>query len=382
MKVAVVNDWLMKYGGAERVLTQMLMCYPDADIFSLVDFLPQEQREYIFNKPVRTSFIQHLPFARTKYRKYLPLMPMAIEQFQFHEYDLVISSSHAVAKGVITTPDQFHVCYLQARNLKYAYEDRIFYPTRSLLRHVEDYFLTKLRVWDSVASRRPDLTIANSGYVRDWQKRRHGIEATVIFPPVETDLFVKSYSEAKENYYITVGRLEPYKRFDVVVQGFTKLGKRLVVVGSGTEEARLRALAGNNVQFVGYRSAEEVAGLLTRARAFVYSGCEDFGIVFVEAQACGTPVITLGKGGALENVCGPRARHPTGLFFEEQHADSLAAAVETFERTSDAIRPEACRDNALRFSSARFRAEFTSLTESAMRKFRAVDSFACSASAS
>lgn len=360
MKIAVIHDWLTVYAGAERVLAEILDLYPDADLFSLIDYLPESQRGFLGGRVPRTSFMQHLPLVRRFYRRYLPLMPAAIERFDLSAYDLVLSSSHAVAKGVLTHPDQLHICYLQARNLKYAYEDRAQYPGGAVRRFVEDVTLTWVRAWDQGASRRPDLTVANSQYVSRWHLHRHGIPSRVIYPPVNTRFFADYPRKPKEDYYITVGRLEPYKRMDLLVEAFRGLPSRLVVVGGGTQMEALQGMAPKNVEFVGYREPAAVAELLSRARAFLFAGREDFGIAPLEAQASGTPVIAFGGGGAAETIRGLDCDQPTGVLFLRQTVPDIVGAIKTFERSAPMIQPDACRSNARRFEVERFRTEFAS----------------------
>lgn len=369
-RVAVIHDWLVIYGGAERVLEELLGLFPDADVFSLIDYVPQAQRGFLGGRPVHTSFIQQLPFARRGYRRYLPLMPTAVERFDLSSYDLIISSSSAVAKGVLTTPDQLHICYLQARNLKYAYEDRHSYHGGGVRRLAEDLLLTRIRMWDSVASRRPDYTIANSHYVRRWQLHRHGVPSTVIYPPVDTAFFASSYRESKEDYYVTVGRLEPYKRMRLVVEAFRELPYRLVVVGDGTELPTLRRLAGPNVEFVGYCQRDEVARLVSRARAFVFASREDFGIAPIEAQACGTPAIVFDGGGAVETIRSIGEPAPTGIFFDTQTVEAIVTAVQQFERARGTLDPDDCRTNAQRFSREQFRQTFSETVDAMLEEFR------------
>jgi glycosyltransferase involved in cell wall biosynthesis len=368
MRVAIVHDWLVTYGGAEQVLEQMLATFPGAQLFSLLHRLPSHQHGFLDGREVRTSFLQHIPFIERTYRGFLPLMPAAIERFDFSGFDLVLSSSAAIARGVLTTPDQLHVCYLQARNLKYAYEDRSSYSGGRLRRLVEDLFLTRIRMWDSVAATRPDRTIANSRYVSTWYQHRHGVRSDVIYPPVDTELFARFYSEAKDDYFVTVGRLEPYKRMDLVVQAFNQLPAKLIVVGEGTQLTPLRRLAKSNIEFAGYCGHERVAQLVSRARAFVFAAREDFGIAPLEAQACGTPVIAYVRGGVAETIDGLEAPIPTGVFFPEQTAGSLLQAIKDFERNGSRITPDACRQNAQRFAPRRFREELDRYVQTELQR--------------
>jgi glycosyltransferase involved in cell wall biosynthesis len=370
MKVAIVHDWLTVYAGAERVLEELLGLYPEADLFSLIDYLPKPQRGFLGNRIPHTSFMQHLPLVSRFYRRYLPLMPTAIERFDLSDYDLVLSSSYAVAKGVLTHSEQLHICYLQARNLKYAYEDRHHYPGSALRRLVEDLALTRLRTWDHGASQRPDLTVANSQFVSRWHLHRHGVPSRVIYPPVNTRLFADWARNTKEDFYITVGRLEPYKRMDLLVEAFHGLPSRLLVIGRGTQMAALQRIAPNNVSFLGYREPAAVGELLGQARAFVFAGCEDFGIAALEAQAAGTPVIAFCGGGACETIRGLEEDRPTGVLFARQTAPDIVHAIETFERCATMIRPAACQANARRFETERFRAEFSSFVAESLAEWK------------
>jgi glycosyltransferase involved in cell wall biosynthesis len=366
-RIAVVHDWLYTFAGAERVLGEILICFPSADVFSLFDFVPRAERTFLQGKEVRTSFLQHMPFTRRLYQKYLPLMPAAIESLDLRPYDIVLSTSSAVAKGVLTEPRQLHVCYLQSRNLRYLYDERFSYSPHPWLRPLQEFVLSPVRVWDSVASHRPDRTVANSEFVRRWHCHRHGVDADMIYPPVDVALFSRFLRQDKEDYYVVVGRFESYKRVDLVVEAFNRAGKRLVVVGGGSKEMKLRRHARRNVEFVGVRPPEEVAKIVAGARAFVYAAREDFGIAPVEAQAAGTPVIAFGDGGALETVCGKDEQVPTGLFFFEQTPESIVAALEEFEACSLEFSAVACRTNAERFNAGRFRAELTAYVELAFQ---------------
>jgi len=368
MRVAIVHDWLVTYGGAERVLEQMLATFPDAQLFSLIYRMPPAQRGFLNGRQVRTSFLQRVPSIGRTYRRFLPLMPAAVERFDFSGFDLVLSSSSAVVRGVLTTPDQLHICYLQARNLKYAYEDRASYPGGQLRRLAEDLLLTRVRMWDSIAARRPDRTIANSRYVSAWHQHRHGVASDVIYPPVDTELFARFYSESKDSYFVTVGRLEPYKRMDLVIQAFRDIPARLVVVGEGTQSGALRALASSNVEFAGYCEPKRVAEIVSRARAFVFASREDFGIAPLEAQACGTPVLAYAGGAARETIRGLDVQEPTGVLFGQQTIESLRHAVQEFEECRTRIAPDACRRNAQVFTPDRFRRELRAYVEAELER--------------
>lgn len=367
-RIAIVHDWLVTYAGAERVLEQILACYPHADLFSLVDFLPPGQRGFIHNKPVRTSFIQRLPKARKKYRSYLPFMPLAIEQFDLSGYDLVISSSHAVAKGVLTGPDQLHISYVHSP-IRYAWDLQHQYLRgsgldRGLKGWIARAILHYIRLWDVRTANGVDAFVANSAFIARRIRKVYGREAVVIYPPVDVEDFPLHVD--KEDFYVTVSRMVPYKKVGLIVEAFNAMpDRRLVVIGDGPEFAKIKAKAGPNVELLGFVERETVRDYLQRARAFVFAAEEDFGIVLVEAQAAGTPVIAYGKGGAVETVIPGE----TGILFREQTVESLIHAVQEFEARKHPFDPERLRKNAERFSKARFRREFSELVEWECGKF-------------
>ena len=367
-RVALVHDWLPVYAGAERVLEQMLHLFPNADLFSLIDFLPPDQRVFLQGRPVQTSFIQRLPFARRAYRYYLPLAPLAIEQFDLRGYDLVISSSYVVAKGVLTTADQLHISYVHSP-IRYAWDLYFQYleqgglvrgPKSWLARMILHY----LRLYDATTASRPDVLVANSRHVarRIWKTYRR--RARVVYPPVDTTAFRPD--GPRDDYYVTVSRLVPYKRVDLIVQAFARMPKRkLVVIGDGPERDRIARLAPPNVELLGYQPFEVMRAYMQRARAFIFAAEEDFGIVPVEAMACGTPVIAYGRGGVRESV----VEGETGLFFYEQTPESLCEAVERFEHLEPSLSTERICLQAERFSVARFREAFGRLVARAFAWF-------------
>ena len=361
-RVAIIHDWLVVYGGAERVLRELIALYPDCDVYSVVDFLADDQREQLFGKRAATTFIQKLPFAKTKYRSYLPLMPFAIEQFDLSDYDLVISNSYAVAKGVITGPDQVHICFCNSP-IRYAWDLQHQYLqqtglTRGIKSLIARVVLHYMRVWDIRTACGVDQFISNSAYIARRILKTYRREAVVVNPPVDIQAF--SLRREKEDFYLTASRMVPYKRIDLIVEAFAAMPhRRLIVIGDGPEMARIRKHAKSNITLLGYQNGEVLRDHMQRARAFVFAAEEDFGIVPVEAQACGTPVIAFGKGGALETVVGidnPGGRPPTGVFFESQTVEALIRAVGKFEETG--IDPQACRDWAERFSVENFRARW------------------------
>lgn len=373
MKIAIVHDWLVTYAGAERVLEQMLAVYPDADLYSLIDFLPDAERQFLRGKPVRTSFLQQLPGARKHYRRYLPLMPLAIEQFDLANYDLVISSSYAVAKGVLTGPDQLHICMCYSP-MRYAWDLQHQYLRETGLdRGLRSLFaralLHYMRNWDARTGYGVDEFIAISAFVARRIRKVYQREAAVIYPPVDVREFTPGQS--KDAFYVTTSRLVPYKRIDLLVEAFSAMpDRRLVVLGDGPELRRIRSKAGSNVTLLGAQPLPVLREHLQRARAFVFAAEEDFGIAPLEAQACGTPVIAFGKGGSRETIRGLEHPQPTGVFFDEQTVPAVQHAVQLFEREQHRISPAACRENALRFESDRFRGEFAELVRAKYCSFR------------
>lgn len=369
MRVAFVHDWLTVIAGAERVLEQMLLVFPQADLYSLVDFLPADQRGPIMHKQVKTSFIQKLPLSRKKYRSYLPLMPLAIEQFDVHHYDLVISSSHAVAKGVLTTPEQLHLCYCHSP-MRYAWDMQHQYLRESKLDKglkgwAAKIMLHRMRLWDQHAAHRVDHFIANSKFVAKRIQKTYRRESHIIHPPVNTHHF--ALHEKKESFYLTASRMVPYKKMDLIVEAFSRMpDRKLIVIGEGPDDQKIRRVARHNVTFLGYQTNSVLIEYMQKAKAFIFAAKEDFGIMPLEAQACGTPVIALGQGGLLETIMGIEELEPTGCFFRHQTIESLIEAVEKFEKLSKEISPRACRENAMRFSAERFREEFKSHVETCM----------------
>lgn len=375
MKIAIIHDWLVTYAGAEKVLEEILKIYPDADLFSLIDFVEEGQRSFIMNKSVTTSFIQKLPFAKKKYRTYLPFMPLAIEQLDVSKYDLVISSSHAVAKGVITGPDQLHISYVHSP-IRYAWDLQHQYLRESGLDKgikgaLARYFLYKIRNWDYRTANGVDSFISNSDFIARRIHKVYRRKATTIYPPVDVSAF--NYQGDKEDFYLTASRMVPYKKIDVIVQAFNKMpDKKLVVIGNGPDFNKIKSIAGSNVKILGYQPFEVLKDHMQRAKGFVFAAEEDFGITPVEAQACGTPVIAFGKGGSLETVRGLDQKHsPTGIFFYEQTAESIMNAINQFEQSGKFISSLDCREHAIKFSPERFRNEFKDFVNSKLEdKFK------------
>jgi glycosyltransferase involved in cell wall biosynthesis len=369
MRIANVHDWLPLYGGAERVLEQLINVFPDADLFSMIDAIAPGQRGFLQNKPVRTSFIQKLPKAQTHYRQYLPLMPLAVEQFDLRGYDLILSSSYAVAKGVLTGPGQLHVCYCHSP-IRYAWDLQEQYLeeaglTRGLKSWLARALLHYVRLWDMRTAAGVDHFIANSRFVERRIRKVYRREATVIYPPVDVDSF--TVDGEKESFYFAASRLVPYKRMDLIAEAFSRMPeRRLKMVGDGPEMNKVRTKSGPNVELLGFRDNAAMRDLMQRAKAFVFAAEEDFGIVPVEAQACGTPVIAFGRGGARETV----VPDVTGLFFDAQTPESLCAAVERFEARREPFETSAIRKNAERFSAERFRTQLKEFVGAKWEKFQ------------
>lgn len=361
MKTAIVCDWLVNLGGAEKFLGHLLYCYPQADLFAVVDFVDSDKRDFLQNKPIQTTFIQKMPFAKTRYRSYLPLMPVAIEQLDLSRYDLIISSSHAVAKGVITGPDQLHISYVHSP-MRYAWDLQHQYLRETGLDKkfqgfLARYFLHKLRMWDLRSAQGVDCFVANSNFIARRIMKTYRRQAEVIYPPVDTSQFTPCHDKA--DYYFTASRLVPYKKIDLIVKSFrTMPDKKLIVIGDGPDLEKVKSKAGANVEILGYQSDAVLIHHLQRAKAFIFAAEEDFGLLPLEAQACGTPVIAYGKGGALETVRGLEQTNPTGVFFPQQTTAALCQAIQQFEANRSLLTVENCVANAQLFAPQQFYTKF------------------------
>jgi glycosyltransferase involved in cell wall biosynthesis len=361
VKIAVVHDWLDTWRGGERVLAQILRIYPEADLFALVDFLSPADRRALDGRRARTSFLQRVPFAKAGFRLLLPLFPRAVESLDVAAYDLVISSSHAVAKGVRTHRRQVHVCYCYTP-MRYAWDLREQYLSQSGLDHgirslAANALLARLRRWDRAASERVDHFVAISAHIAARIRRCYGRDATVIYPPVT--VAHRDTAPRRESSYLTVSQLVPYKRVDLLIEAFRRMPEReLVVIGDGPLRRNLQARAPANVRMLGWLPEPERDAWLARARAFVFAAEEDFGIAPLEAQAFGTPVIAYAGGAARETIAGLDADAPAGLLFRDQSVPAIVDAVGEFERDPGRFTADACRTNARRFGVERFRNEF------------------------
>ncbi len=370
LRIAVVHDFLYVYAGAERVLEQMIQLMPQCEVFALFDFLAEDSREFLAGKKVTTSFIQKLPLARRKHRAYLPFMPLAIEQLDLSGYDLVVSSSYLAAKGVITGPDQLHVCYCHsparyAWDLQHQYLQRQrvgFGPKGMLARGILQY----IRTWDARSAMGVDHFVANSQFIARRIRKVYRRPAEVIYPPVDTELFKPG--DERADFYLTVSRLVPYKRIDIIVEAFNLMpDKKLVVVGDGPLMSELRKIANDNITLVGHQSEAELLRYMQLAKAFVFAAEEDFGIVPVEAMSCGIPVIAYGLGGVRETV----RDGETGIFFDQQTAQSVVNAVRRFETQGLTNDTHSIRERAEQYTTKRFQEQLKDLLESKWRDFAA-----------
>lgn len=367
MKIAIVHDWLVTYAGAERVLAALIKVWPNADLFSVIDFFSDQDRAHLGGKKAKTTFIQNLPKAKTRYQKYLPLMPLAIEQLDLSGYDLIISSSHAVAKGVLSGPDQVHISYVHSP-IRYAWDLQHQYLheaglDRGFKSRVARMVLHYIRMWDQRTAAGVDDFIANSHFIGARIAKTYRRESKVIYPPVDTVGF--TLQETKQEFYLTASRMVPYKRIPMIVEAFAAMpDKHLIVIGEGPEMGKCRAISASNVTLLGHQPFASLLEYMRNAKAFVFAAEEDFGISPVEAQACGTPVIAFAKGGVLETIHGLDQPVPTGVFYYEQTAKALTAAVTEFENARSCISALACRLNAERFSAERFEREIKTFVDS------------------
>ncbi|MGJ4952544.1 glycosyltransferase [Bradyrhizobium sp. HKCCYLS20291] len=373
MRVAIVHDWLYVLGGAEKVLQEILRCYPGADVFTLFDLLRPEDRAKLGFAKSQTSFLQKMPGLRKYHRSYLPLMPLAIEQLDLSSYDLVISSSCAVAKGVLTGPEQLHIAYVHspmryAWDLQHQYLEESGYATgvKGLIART---LLHKMRIWDARTAHGPDAIFTNSQFVARRIKKIYGRDAKVIYPPVT--IAQRDAILPVANHFLAASRLVPYKRIEPIVRAFNTMPDlELVVAGDGPEAARLKAIAGPNVRFAGFVPDRQLRDLMTTARAFVFAAEEDFGIIPVEAQSEGAPVLALGRGGARESILTTGSR-PTGMFFDTPEPEAIAACVRSFVAKEKSISRLDCRQRASFFSADRFRSQFVAAVNEEVEHFRA-----------
>ena len=370
MNKALIHDWYYINGGAEKVIHSFNNIWSDFEHYALIDFLSDKDRAYVLNgdsKTVNTSFIQKLPTAKSNHRKFLQLFPYAIEQFNLQDYDLILSSSASISKGVLTNQNQLHICYCHSP-MRYAWDLYHQYLKEANLTGLKGiyakYVLHKMRSWDLIATNRVDHFIANSKYIARRIKKVYNRASTVIYPPVNVLNF--TLETEKEDYYFTASRMVSYKKIDLIVKAFSKMpNKKLIVAGDGPEFNKIKKLAAPNIEFKGFISSVDLKRYMQKAKCFVFAAEEDFGIIPVEAQACGTPVIAFNKGGTTETIIHGK----TGYLFNEQNVESICNAVVEFEKTN--FSPEEIRQNALRFSKERFEKEMKDYVETKYAEFKA-----------
>ncbi len=374
IKYALVHEWLTPKatGGSELVVKEILK-HIKADVHALIDFESSNPESYLYGRTIGHTFLQNFPFARNGVQKYLPLLPLAMEQLDLREYDVILSSSHAVAKGVLSSPQQLHICYCHTP-MRYAWDLTFDYLNHSRAGKgipgiFTRYLLHRLRQWDVISANRVDYFIANSHHTarRIWRCYRR--EAKVIYPPVNIERF--PFSSEKQDFYLTVSRLVSYKKIALIVRAFNQLGYPLVIVGDGPDLPKIRQMAQGNIKVLGAQNDQVVEQYMTQAKAFVYAACEDFGIALVEAQACGTPVIAYGGGGALETVIDIRQDRDqgTGIFFFPQTHQALVETVETFSEFQHQIKPESCRNQAAKFTPKVFETSYLAFLEQCYQDF-------------
>ncbi len=370
--IAIIHDWFLKksFGGAEKVtlilIDLFLEKYSSPDIFSLTSNIESLKNKYFYKGKIKTSFIQSLPFGKTNVQNYLPFLPYAIEQFDLRKYDLVISSSHALAKGVLTSPDQLHISYVHTP-MRYAWDQMHTYLTQSKLSKFGfkipiRLMLYKLREWDFYSSQRLDYIIANSNFTAKRIKKYWGLKSEVIHPPVNVERF--NFNESRDNFYLSVNRLVPNKRIDLLIDAFNILGLPLILIGEGPERITLEKRANSNIKFLKKISDIEVANYMSKCRAFVYAGLEDFGIAPVEAMASGAPVIAYGKGGILDTVnCftnQEKDKIQNGILFKKQTSADIVDAISWFEekRIWRQFNSQTLNNYAQKFNSKNFSKKF------------------------
>jgi len=376
MKIALVHEWLTPKatGGSELVVKEILQ-FIDAQLFALIDFESTNPHSYLYQKQIYTTFLQHFPFSGSGVQKYLPLLPLAIEQLNVTEYDVVLSSSHAVAKGVITRPDQLHICYCHTP-MRYAWDLTFDYLNRTkagkgITGIFTRYLLHQLRQWDVISANRVDYFIANSHHTarRIWRCYRRN--AKVIYPPVQVDDF--PFQAQKADFYLVVSRLVSYKKVSLIVDAFNHLGLPLVIIGEdGTDSEEIKAKAKSNITLLGTVDDATLKQYMSNAKAFVYVACEDFGIAIVEAQACGTPVIAYAGGGALETVIDIREFPDTGtgILFPSQTVTGIIEGVQAFQELEAKFKPENNRHHAQRFDAKTFQESYLKFFDDCLQDFR------------
>ena len=368
MKTAIVHDWLISHGGAEHFLPEIYKLFP-SDIYTLIYDKKFLNDSFFKDKKVYSSFLQKMPFSVKKYRHYLPLFPLAIEDFDLSSYDVILSSSHCVAKGVLRNQHQLNICYCHTP-MRYAWD--LYFPYlkdaklhKGIKGRIAKLILHYIRGWDINSSNRVDEFIANSKYIADRIYKIYKRKAHVIYSPVDISYF--NLCMKKENYYLTASRLVSYKKIDLIVEAFSNMpDKKLIVIGDGPEMAKIKEKAKKNVEILGFVQRDDLKTYLQKARAFIFAAIEDFGLLPVEAQACGTPVIALDKGGLKETVI----KDKTGVFFDSQDVKSIIEAVKKFEEIESEFDYNFIRKHSEFFSKERFRKNYTNFVKKKYMKFK------------
>lgn len=364
MKIALVHDYLVQYGGAERVLEVFCELYPEAPIHTLV-YDSKLMHGTFSGKNIKTSFLQRIPFSRTNHRIFPPLMPMAIESFDFSQYDLVLSDSSSFAKSIITRPETLHICYMHTP-MRFAWDDcqkytrEFYFP--SLIKKLTPFFMNYIRVWDRLSAERPDRIIANSRFIAKRIKKYYKRDSVVINPPVNIHYF--SISEQIDNYFLLVGRLMSYKKFDIVIEAFNRLSLPLKILGRGPELENLKKMAQPNVEFLGRVSEEELKNYYSCCQAFIFPQEEDFGITAIEAMASGRPVIAYRGGDIPEHM----VEGESGVYFDKQTPEAIIEAVKKFQKYN--FNPQKIRENVMKFDKEIFKEKIREYVEGEYKKFR------------
>ncbi len=359
LKTAIVHDWFASYAGSEKCVESFTNIWQDADVFTLFNLLNYDESQKVFkNKNLNTSFLQKAPFIKTKHRNYLPLFPFAIEQFDVSGYDFILTSSHAVAKGVITNPDQLNICYCYTP-IRYAWDLYQQYLTEAKLTKglkglIAKSILHYIRMWDSTTANRVNYFVGISKYIANRIEKIYGRKADVIYPPVDTDKF--TCGNGKDNYYLAASRFVPYKKIDLIVETFKDFGgRKLVLIGDGPDKKKIVPLLSANVEYIGYQPDEKLKEYMQNAKAFIFAAEEDFGIIPVEALSCGTPVIAFNKGGASETIIDGES----GIHFNEQKINSLREAILRFEKSENKFDPVTLNQYAKKFDRSVFEKNIT-----------------------
>jgi len=357
-KIAIVHDWLYAAGGAEVVLAKLLQMFPKADIYTMVDLLPKKHRDFLEGHQIYTSILQKYSFVAKNHKYFIPIMPYLVEQFDLSQYDLIISDSHFVAKGVITAPKQLHIAYIYSP-VRYGWDMYFDYDKagafgKGLKNLFMKRWLHKLRIWDFVSAQRADFLISSSKFIQKRVKKYWGRDSTLVYPAIEIDDTI--YCEKKQEYFVTLSRLIEYKKIDIMIEAFNELPqKKLIIIGEGRMKEKLQKISKSNITFTGYLPKNEAMEIVSKAKAFIFMAKEDFGIVPIEAQACGTPVIAYADGGAEETIL----KDKTGVFIEKQDKESLKEAILNFKIEN--FSPSVCREFAKNFSSFNFEKQLTTI---------------------